>query len=149
MILLSETHVISLREAAVEDSGGIVCFQMMPAWVQSSIPGTRPKDYGWDEEITFVYRHEKPANEEESLTSGPLAIERGIVFKKFDQPPIFKLLWTESGQSVALYLNGEPWAFIYEGNRKGYSKGVLPPIGYLSAVGNLWDQELFERLFKS
>jgi hypothetical protein len=49
---------------------------------------------------------------------------------------------------VALYLNGEPWAFIYEGTHQGYSKGILKPAAaHLSQIDNLWDQELFEKKF--
>lgn len=60
----------------------------------------------------------------------------------FKEPPAMKLLWTDSGQSVALFLNGEPWAFIHEGKNHGYSKGILRP-----AFGNPWDRALFEKTF--
>ncbi len=61
---------------------------------------------------------------------------------EFARPPELRLLWAESGHSVALLLDGEPWAFIHEGKNHGYSKGVLRP-----TVSNTWDQELFDRMF--
>jgi hypothetical protein len=67
---------------------------------------------------------------------------RGIKAVTFKKPPELKLRWAASGHSVAVFVNGEPWAFIHEERNRGYSKGVMTP-----AVGNLWDQELFEKTF--
>ena len=69
--------------------------------------------------------------------------QQGIRQMQFEKPPVFKLLWADSGNSVALYLNGEPWAFIDEKTHQGYSKAILNP-----KIGNLWNQELFETIFK-
>jgi hypothetical protein len=74
-----------------------------------------------------------------------ISLERNIKVLEFAHPPELRLLWADSGQSVALFLNEEPWAFIHEEKNHGYSKGILT-----SAVGNLgnpWNQELFERTF--
>ena len=54
-----------------------------------------------------------------------------------------KLLWGESGHSVALYINGDPWAFIHDGEKDGYSKGIVS-----HKAGNPWDQKLFEKTFQ-
>jgi hypothetical protein len=70
-------------------------------------------------------------------------IEKDVKAMSFKSSPRFKLIWSESGNSVALYLNEEPWAFIEEEQHKGYSKGILKP-----AAGNLWDQQLFEKIFR-
>ena len=79
----------------------------------------------------------------------PPAIEQHIKPLLLAKPPEFKLLWTDSGHSVALYLNGEPWAFIHEATHEGYSKGILKPsVPYLSPAGKLWDQDLFEQTFQ-
>lgn len=67
---------------------------------------------------------------------------REIKAMSFENPPDLKLLWDETGRSVAVFLNREPWAFIHENRNHGYSKGNLKP-GY----GNTWDQELFEKTF--
>ena len=61
----------------------------------------------------------------------------------FEKPPKFKLLWTDSGQSVALYLDGEPWAFIDETSHCGFSKGMLKE----GRNKRPWDQQLFENIF--
>jgi hypothetical protein len=61
----------------------------------------------------------------------------------FSKAPLFKLLWTDSGNGVALYLDGSPWAFIDEATHKGYSKGILKS----SSWDFPWSQELFENLF--
>lgn len=74
----------------------------------------------------------------------------------FEHPPEFKLLWNDSGNSVALFVSEEPWAFIDEKTHTGYSKGILKasdmrlwrklkekPVRPLP-----WDQELYEKLFR-
>ena len=60
----------------------------------------------------------------------------------FEKQPELKLLWTDSGNSVAVYVNGELWAFIDEDTQKAYSKGILNP-----RLGNFWNQEVFEKTF--
>ncbi len=72
-----------------------------------------------------------------------ISLERNIRVMEFTRPPELRLLWAGSGHSVALFLNGEPWAFIHEDKNHGYSKGVLKAAVY----DNLWDQELFEQTF--
>jgi|GEM_PF-4937972 hypothetical protein len=84
------------------------------------------------------------ASDEMKLMSGFTCMEQDIRPMTFERPPEFNLLWTDSGNGVALYLNGEPWAFIDEGTHKGYSKGILK----LTRV-NLWNQELFDKTFKT
>ena len=71
-----------------------------------------------------------------------ISLEKHIRVMEFTQPPELRLLWAGSGHSVALLLNGEPWAFIHEERNHGYSKGILK-----AYVGNPWDQELFEHTF--
>ena len=68
---------------------------------------------------------------------------RGIKVMTFKKPPKIRLIWSESGQSVGVLLDDEPWAFIHEEKNRGYSKGVLN-----IEAGNLWDQELFEKVFE-
>jgi hypothetical protein len=146
-ILLLEDNVISLRTAAVQDDGNLASLRLLPASLNSSIPGVatlRPSEL--EEYIlsdsAWLYRHKRSAAGEEELAFGLYATERSVMPIVFERPPEVKLLWAESGHSVAVYLNGEPWAFIYEGTHRGYSKGVLKP-----TIGNLWNQELFERVF--
>jgi hypothetical protein len=89
-----------------------------------------------------------PSEERKLADVFPPVVENGLKPLAFDTPPVFKLLWADSGHSVALYLNGEPWAFIDEATHEGYSKGILlPKESYLKPPGKLWDQKLFEETF--
>jgi hypothetical protein len=80
----------------------------------------------------------------------------GLKHLVFDEPPKFKLCWTDSGNSVVVYLNGEPWAFIDEHTQKAYSKGIMTDSemnpwyrDYVKAakLGNPWNQKQFETTF--
>ena len=145
-ILLTEYNVISLRTALVMDNGSTVYFCLMPADLTSHVPEGRksaPKDFDWVlEDSTWLYRHPRSADKEAALMHGCPVIEQGIKPLALATPPEFKLLWTDSGHGVALYLNGEPWAFIDEQTHRGFSKGILS-----LPTGNSWDQKLFEKLF--
>jgi hypothetical protein len=146
--LLQEENVISLRTAFVVDDGSLVGFQLLPAWLDSSIPtqsGSSPKDFEWVFWYqTYLYRHMRTASGELDLMSGFPRVEQGVKPMKFECSPMLKLLWADSGNTVALYLNGEPWAFIDDESHKAYSKGILK-----TTVGNVWDQALFEKLFNT
>jgi hypothetical protein len=69
-------------------------------------------------------------------------LENGIKPYCAAEQPAIELTWSDSGQSVAALLNGEPWAFLDGSTGFGYSKGILD-----SAVGNPWSQSLFEKTF--
>lgn len=150
--LLEEENIISLRTAFVFDNGDIVSFQLMPVWMGSSIPGAipKPRDFSWtSQDFTWLYRHMRSAVDEEKLMQGyPPIVQQDVKPILFEKPPEFRLLWTDSGHSVALYLNDEPWAFVDEQTHKGYSKGVLlPRKKFFQPVGNQWDEVLFENIF--
>jgi hypothetical protein len=74
-----------------------------------------------------------------------VAGEKSIKVNSFGGKPDFKLLWAPSGNSVVVFVNGEPWAFICdEGNKlRRFSKGFLRP----DWLGNPWDQALYEKEF--
>jgi hypothetical protein len=80
---------------------------------------------------------------EEALMSGVPCVEQDIVPMAFEKPPVFELAWSDSGNSVAVYLNGHPWALIDEDTHQGYSKGVLRP-----SIGNPWNEVSFRRFLK-
>jgi hypothetical protein len=141
--LLVEDNVISLRTAFVLDNGNRVSFQLMPGWLESSIPTPKETNQA-SYDFTWLYRHMRSVSDEKKLMCGFPCVEQDIKPMVFKKPPGLKLIWTDSGNSVALYLNGEPWAFIEEEKHKGYSKGILKP-----EIGNLWNQELFEKTFKA
>lgn len=141
--LLFEDNVISLRTAIVVDDGNIVGLQLLPACLDSSIPGTKPKGFDYVlEDGTNLYRHQRSVSEEAKLMSSFAPVEQSVRPMTFKEPPEIKLVWADSGNGLVLYLNEEPWAFIDEETHKGYSKGVLKPDG-----GNPWNQELFEKIF--
>ena len=80
----------------------------------------------------------------------------GLQHLTFSEPPNFKLLWTDSGNSAVVYLNDEPWAFIDEHTQKAYSKGIMADNemnpwyrDYVKTakVGNPWNQKQFETTF--
>jgi len=141
--LFEEDNVISLRTAAVEDNGNLVAFSLLPAWLSSSIPGSKPRGFDWaSEDFVWLYRHKRPDPEEVRLRYAFAPLEQILKPIAFDTPPQFKFEWSDSGNSVALYLNGEPWAFIAEDTHLGYSKGILDP-----EHKNSWNQKLFEKIF--
>jgi len=152
-ILLRENNVISLRSAAVYDNGNLVSFDLAPADLTSLIPAEKkqwaPKDFEWMlEDSVWLYRNLRTPSEERKLKDAPTCIEHDIKPLALEKSPKFTLLWSDSGHSVALYLNGEPWAFIHEETHEGYSKGILAPKEpYLTPPGKLWNEELFKRTF--
>ena len=146
LVLLEEENVISLRTAYVQDGGDLVALRLMPAWLDSSIPtGRRRYDLSWaTQDCAWLYRRMRPPAEEAALMHALPCLAQDVRPMALDGPPQFKLVWTDSGHGLALYLNGEPWAFIDEDTHKGYSKGMLR-----AKFGDCpWDQELFERIFK-
>jgi len=137
--LLLETNPISLRTAVVLEQKGITSLVLMPPNLDSSIPGA--VDYTKFDHI-WLYRRKQSLLREFILRQSFLDIEQDVRPMAFKRMPEMSLLWADSGQSVALYLNQEPWAFICEGKNRGYSKGILRP-----SIANPWDQALFEKTF--
>jgi len=137
--LLLEDNIVSLRTATVLDDGDLVYFTLLPYSFDTSIPGA--SNY-LKRDSTWLYRHKRSVFEELRVRRDHLHIQQDIIPMLFKEPPEIKLVWTDSGESVALFLNGEPWAFIHEEKNHGYSKGILRP-----TIGNPWDQELFEKTF--
>ena len=130
----------------ISDDGNSIYFVLNPADISPLIPEGKsswaPKDFEWaSQDCVWLYRHLRSASDEEKLLTTP-CFEQDLKPMAFGKPPEFKLLWADSGQSVALYLNGQPWAFIEETTRLGYSKGMIKP-----RDKNAWNQELFERTF--
>lgn len=71
-----------------------------------------------------------------------VALEKDIKVMQFSHQPKMELLGSDPGDSVALLLEGQPWAFIHRDKNHGYSKGVLR-----AGFGNIWDEDLFEQTF--
>ena len=142
---LFEQNCISLREAVVFDNGDVAFFGLVPAWIDSSIPGVMPSFREIDRsriEMATLYRHLRSAVEEKKLADGFFPSEKAVKALVFKTPPRFELFWSETGHDVALYLNGEAWAFVDGKSGLGYSKGLLK-----DWITKLWDQRLFEAIF--
>lgn len=170
--LIREENVVSLRTAFVLDDGYVVSFVLTPRWLDNSIPGScdyanadcttlyRRKRSVFSQFFCLslgvtekkILRSVLSPHVKRGLLrrwvgyfllrSQLTSMEKDIRSMEFEKPPELKLLWTDSGHSVALFLDGEPWAFIHEGKNEGYSKGILRP-----TVGNPWDEDLFLRTF--
>jgi hypothetical protein len=142
--VFEESNVISLRTALVIDDGEHITLSLNPALTPQPTKNLYKVEFrDWLKTcFIYLYRHMRCPAEEEALIKNPYSVGRNVRPMAFEGRPHFKLLWTDSGNSVALYLNGEPWAFFEEQTCKGYTKGILN-----SADGNLWDQVLFEKTF--
>jgi hypothetical protein len=145
--LIEEHNIISLRTAFIIDVDGSVALQLLPAESSMSTEQNIYKTEYWEwlkAYYAILYQHTPSA-------SGMLI--RGIKQMAFEQPPKLKLLWTDSGNSVAVYLDDEPWAFIDESTQKGYSKGVLNSENKASwwhktyHGTETWDQNVFKKTF--
>jgi len=141
--LICETNRASLRVASVYDSGNRVFFSLAPS-PENLLPYLESKNSDWvSKDSVSLYRHlNRQPNNELKLKDDFPSVDQDIKPMEFDEPPHFKLFWADSGNSVALYLNGEPWAFICQETHLGYSKGIIS-----GESGELWDQELFEKTF--
>jgi hypothetical protein len=146
--LLEQENVVSLRTAYVFDDGNLVGFLLLAADFEALVA---EKDFEWTaRNRVWLYRHLRSPSGEKELMGGFPLIEQGIKPMAFSKTPVFRLAWSDSGNSVALYVNDEPWAFIDEQTQAGFSKGILKPRKpSFSPVGKFWDQELFEKIFLS
>lgn len=146
-ILFSEENIISLRTAFVAESQNLVGLRLKPGdrlselSLRKSWTATAASKSGW-QDFVWLFRRPLSASDELKLKSGSLSMAQKIKALSFETGPDYALRWTDSGESVALYINGEPWAFIDESSHRGYSKGMID--GYF---GNQWNQDLFEKLF--
>ena len=152
--VIKESNAISLRTAYVLDSNRTAIFALRPVDAEIIVPDNQPLKqmrFDWiSKENVYIYRHMRSSSEERELIKGRPCLDQQLRPLKFEYKPEFHVRWSDSGKSVALYLNGEPWAFIYEGTRRGYSKGILPPVfAGMPSVGNQWDQKLFEKIFNA
>lgn len=143
-IVIEESNVISLRTVWVIDNKEYVTFSLDPALEPAPTKNIYKVEYGkWlDSCFIRLYRHMKSVETENEIQKDLYSVGRNIRPLKFGKPPQIKLQWSDSGNSVALFLNEEPWAFFEEETKKGYTKGILN-----SSAGNLWCQGLFEKTF--
>jgi len=150
--LFKEENIVSLRTAYVSEhkNRNVVSLSLSPIEreLRDSF-GTGPIRLDCvSKDMVYLYRYLISPSDEMKLMQSVRNWELQLKPLKFEGDPEFRLCWSDSGNSVALYLNGEPWAFIYEGTRSGHSKGILPRLSVdIPKVGNQWDQQLFEKTF--
>lgn len=138
-VFLQADNFISLRTAIIGEDRNLVSVRLLPRWFDSA-GLTEVCDSSWIDSA-WLYRCPKGTVANESLHYLEPVV-RCIKLMVFESPPEFKLVWSGSGHSIAVYLNGEPWAFIDEKTRKGYSKGIVDP-----SIGCQWDEVLFNKVF--
>jgi hypothetical protein len=141
--VLRDENPISLRSAFVLDDGYKVTFGMAPRHLIPEFPGD-PDFGRWKfahlyrRRRSFLARMTQAplgANQKESFDwsrsyrgrtafatwLGRLAyrrlvisLERDVKVLEFTRPPEMRLIWTDPGDSVALFLEAQPWAFLEE-----------------------------------
>jgi hypothetical protein len=147
-ILFSEENIISHRTASVTESQNLVGFVLHPAkrmselaprvsWRVVAATKTSDMDFVW------VYRRLLSANDERALERGPRCVAQKVKALLFNTDPQFTVRWADSGESVALFINRVPWAFIDGINHSRYSKGLID-----THFGKQWNQVLFESVFE-
>jgi hypothetical protein len=75
----------------------------------------------------------------------PLAASKAsaLAVQSVERIKEMSISWSASGESVAVLLNGEPWAFVSANDRRGYSRAV----GSAGFYGEPWSDEAFLRDF--
>lgn len=144
--LFKQENVISLRTAGVCDDGNTASLSLFPA----DLIRVASKNLDWvHKDFIWLYRHLRlPAEERKLRDVYPPILEQDLRPMEFSGSPNFRLIWTDSGNGLALCINEEPWAFIDEVTHFGYSKGVLKS-GVNDNTMNMWNEELFVREYGS
>ena len=79
--------------------------------------------------------------------TGPPVLLRRFASDVAVQPDIpakaHRTEFSPDGDSVAVFIRGEPWAFIARNTPRGYSKSLSS----VCSFGQPWSQELFDALF--
>lgn len=136
-LFLSVRCAVSDRHAILEDDGFAV-------WLYLTSPAdTKPAA------DCLVYSVVPPTEELVTPhgTSGPPILLRRFASEVGLQPEVpansLCFEFSPDGESVAVFLRGQPWAFIARDERRGYSKSVSA----VGPFGQPWNQQLFDELF--
>ena len=138
---LHADNVISLRTVVFEDDGVLGCFVLLPPMPDQRPDGHLHSDVCWVykrhrsiwDRLRGCYRKHKSA-----------FILGHMKSLKIRPDPVVSFLWSDSGHSVALIVDGEPMGFIAEEKFCAYSKAFEGP-----EVMNTWDENLFQKTFKA
>jgi hypothetical protein len=135
----TEQHPMSRRNATIEDDG--IC-----AWLYLTEPATtRPIADVW------VYnRIESPPMEQiPSFRPSPPPAAAGYASEMARLlTPLqsnWTFIWSSNGDSVALFRDDEPHAFILAGQKLGYCRLLVKD----GPWGKIWDEKVFEATFQS
>jgi hypothetical protein len=136
-LFLSVRSAVSDRHAILEDDGFAVLLYL------TSPTDTKPAA------DCFVYSVVPPTEELVTPhgTSGPPILLRRFASEVALQPNIpanaHRFEFSPDGHSVAVFIRGEPWAFIARDERRGFSKSISA----VGPFGQPWSQQLFDDLF--
>jgi hypothetical protein len=136
-LFLSVLSTASGRHAILEDDGFAVLLYL-----------TAPTDRKPTADC-FVYSVVPPTDELVSPhgTAGPPILLQCFASEVAIQQDVpansHRLEFSPDGHSVAVFIRGEPWAFIARGERRGYSKCISA----VGPFGQPWSQQLFDDLF--
>jgi hypothetical protein len=139
MLLFSEENIISLRTAIVQENEDRISLFLAPRPESFATPDSR--NY-LKHDVVWLYRRRRSFLGELLVRIHRYSLDKDIRIEPFATIPRLNFEWADSGNSVAVFLEGIPWAFIHEAKNHGYSKGILRP-----TVGNPWNQALFEATF--
>ena len=136
-LFLEDRHAASRRFAVLEDDG-------TSAWLYLTEPDSRkPVADAW------VYNRIAPplAKEIEQYRGGPPPAAEGYVTDAAQclcpRDHDWTFFWSSDGEAVTVSKDGEPVAFIVNGQRRGYSRELVKD----GPWGHPWSDDLFERTF--
>lgn len=141
MILISEENVISLRTAIVFEDRGIVSLYLTS---RAETFGAHQTPNHVKHDVIWLYRNRKSFLGETLARLRLYSLEKNIKTRTLGPAPEIGFKWADCGNSVAVILAGDPWAFILEGKNHGYSKGISK-----RTICNPWEQALFDATFKT
>ena len=137
-LFLSVRSTVSGRHAILEDDGFAVLLYL-----------TAPTDTKPAADC-FVYSVVPPTEElvTPQGTGGPPILLRRFASAVALQPDVpansHRFEFSPDGHSVAVFIRGEPWAFIARDEPRGYSKSISAA----GPFGQPWSQQLFDDLFQ-
>lgn len=142
MILFSD-NIISLRTAVFEDDGVVGTLVLLPPE-----PDRRP-DGHLHRSVCWVYRRRDSLIEESAQPKlrewKPECVFENLQPMNIRLDPTIAFLWSDTGNSVAVVVDGQPMGFISEHKHCPFSRGEkAPPVNQ-----NLWDEEAFQKLFRA
>ena len=136
-LFLSARSTVSGRHAILEDDGFAVLLYL-----------TTPTDTKPAADC-FVYSVVPPTDElvTPQDTGGPPILLRRFASERALQPDVpansHRLEFSPDGHSVAVFIRGEPWAFIARDEPLGHSKSISAA----GPFGQPWNHQLFDDLF--